>query len=326
MKNFKQDLCLAMTYNQSDTADFVTKARLVHGHIYDYSKTEYSRSCDKVKIICPKHGEFEQTPNSHLSGAGCKKCYHLKAGSYRKLSVPSFIEKAKFVHGDNYDYSKVNYINSQTKVIIGCPLHGDFEQIPNDHLQGKGCYQCRNYELSLKFRSNVEEFIEKAMIIHNGKYGYYYVNYINSHLKVDILCFKHGMFKQSPSKHLSGQGCPVCKSSKGELVIYKILKENNINFIQEFRLDKNYKFLYDFYLPDHNLLIEFHGKQHFEPVEFFGGQQSLVEVMLRDSWKKDLAKAYKIPLLEFHYRQLDSLTEDEFKQFVLTKVNERKPK
>lgn len=324
MKNLPLEVCQVMTYNQLDTTSFVAKARSVHGHFYDYSKTIYTKSANKVTIICPTHGEFEQNANSHLIGSGCKKCYHLKAGSYKRLTVTNFIEKAKFIHGETYDYSKVIYKNNSTKIKILCLIHGEFEQLPNDHLSGKGCTKCKAFNLSLKFRSSVEEFIEKSMLIHKGKYNYKYVDYVNSKTKVDIICFKHGTFKQTPSKHLSGHGCPTCKASVGELTLYKILKDENINFIQEFRLDTHYKFLYDFYLPDHNLLIEFHGIQHYMPVDFFGGIEGYNEIVFRDSCKRDLAKMHKLPIIEFNYRQLNELSTEQFRDLVLMKLSERK--
>jgi hypothetical protein len=110
--------------------NFINKAKLIHSNKYDYSKVEYSTTKTPIKIICPIHGEFEQQPRVHLTGSGCKKCH---SESMTK-SVSQIINEFKEIHGDKYDYSKVDYINCNTKIIISCYIHGDFIQIPYKHL------------------------------------------------------------------------------------------------------------------------------------------------------------------------------------------------
>ena len=139
-----------------NTESFITKAKEVHGDKYDYSKVEYVNNSTKVCIICPIHGEFWQIPNNHLSGNGCNKC-----SGNDKLNTESFITKAKEVHGDKYDYSKVEYINARTKVCIICPVHGEIMIIPNKHLKGYGCNKCK-----ISGKLTKEEFIIKAKEIH----------------------------------------------------------------------------------------------------------------------------------------------------------------
>lgn len=116
---------------------FPTKANLKHNNKYDYSKVEYVNVKTKVTIICPEHGEFEQRPNDHLSGYSCPKC-----GGTQQLTTDDFIEKAKLIHGDKYDYSKSVYVKSHIKLTISCPLHGDWSVKPNNYLNGKGCPKC----------------------------------------------------------------------------------------------------------------------------------------------------------------------------------------
>lgn len=117
--------------------DFVKRAVAVHGEIYSYP-TQFIKNLDnKVKIICPTHGEFEQIGHSHLNGKICIKC-----ANRENLTTNGFILKAKKVHGDVYDYQLVQYINSQCSVKINCPIHGIFEQAANHHLEGHGCKQC----------------------------------------------------------------------------------------------------------------------------------------------------------------------------------------
>ena len=121
---------------------FIARAKAVHGDRYDYSKVEYVGSKTKVCIICRKHGEFWQSPEKHLSGQGCEKCFRKSLGKRYSLGKEKFIERANAIYNSFYDYSEVEYINSQTKVRIKCPLHGSFMQIPMNHLKGHGCPQC----------------------------------------------------------------------------------------------------------------------------------------------------------------------------------------
>ena len=133
------------------TAQFIADARKVHGDKYDYSKSEYRGSDSKVCVICPKHGEFWPTANNHIRGSGCPQCVG------RTVTKERFIEKAREVHGDKYDYSKVEYVNSTTPVTIICPKHGEFLLTPTSHLCGNGCSEC-----SGNVRLTTERFIRKA--------------------------------------------------------------------------------------------------------------------------------------------------------------------
>lgn len=123
--------------------EIIGKFKEVHGEKYDYTKTVFNTINDKVCIICHEkdefgneHGEFWQTPKNHLK-YGCRKC----ANNF--LDKERFVNKSRIIHGDNYDYSKVKFVNSKTKVIITCPEHGDFSQIPNSHMSGRGCPLCK---------------------------------------------------------------------------------------------------------------------------------------------------------------------------------------
>ena len=122
-----------------------------------------------------------------------------------------FIEKAIKKHGNKYDYSKVEYVNSVTKVSIICPIHGEFLQTPQAHVRGNGCPKCANKKRGDTFRSNINEFIQKANEVHNRKYIYDKNSYVNATTKIPILCLEHGTFWMTPMAHLSGQGCPKCK-------------------------------------------------------------------------------------------------------------------
>ena len=135
------------------TSWFIEKARKIHGNKYDYSKVNYVNNRTKICIICPKHGEFWQTPLNHLKGYGCQKCWEDK----QYLTEQGFIEKARKIHGNKYDYSKVNYVNNHTKVCIICPNHGEFWQTPNDHLSGHGCKYCNDSKLENEIKKMLSE-------------------------------------------------------------------------------------------------------------------------------------------------------------------------
>ena len=200
----------------------------MHGDRYDYSKVVYVRSKDKVIITCKEHGDFEQTPVSHLRGRGCAKC----AGTYA-YSTQEWIQEAIVVHGDRYNYGRAVYAHSQEKVIIACKTHGDFEQRPAEHLIGKGCAKCALGSTAAKNKQKAKNsFIEKARAVHGGRYGYDRVVYVMHNDKVIITCAKHGDFEQIPNSHLNGNGCAKCGF---EEVAEKRSEESKNSFIERSR-------------------------------------------------------------------------------------------
>lgn len=190
--------------------EFIEKAINIHGNKYDYSKVDYIKSSEKVIIICKEHNEFLQTPNKHLQG-GCKLCGIKKQTNKRSSNKEEFIKKAKEQHGDIYDYSKVEYVNNNSKVIITCKEHGDFSQTAGSHLQVHGCKKCATIVTSNKQKSNNEEFIKKAKEMHGDIYDYSKVEYINNNSKVMIICKEHGEFLQNAKGHIhKNVGCQKC--------------------------------------------------------------------------------------------------------------------
>jgi very-short-patch-repair endonuclease len=124
--------------------EFIEKSKLQHGDRYDYSNVYYTHSRANVNIICKDHGMFSQSPGHHLQGHGCPVCGVIRRVNIRLSTNEEFIEKSKLQHGDRYDYSMIEYINSLTKVNIICKVHGAFSQTPSDHLRGHGCPTCRS--------------------------------------------------------------------------------------------------------------------------------------------------------------------------------------
>ena len=245
---------------------FIEKSKIIYNNYYDYEKAIYDKHNHKVIINCPIHGDFKQTPKNHLKGTGCRKCGAILNND------KEFFRKSNIVHNNKYSYEKSNYLGNKIKLIILCPIHGKFEQTPNDHLSGHGCPNCSSEKNGkLKRDKRASNYIVNANKIHNNKYDYSALNYIDSKNKIIINCPIHGDFNQYPQEHIQGYGCPKCKISKGELSIIKILEEHSIEYINQKRFDgciNKRKLPFDFYLPDYNICIEFDGVQHFEPVKF----------------------------------------------------------
>lgn len=213
------------------TEEFIEKARKVHGDKYDYSKTEYVNNATKVCIICQAHGEFWQRPNDHLAGKGCPKCGTLHSASKHTYSTEQFVLKAKRKHGDKYDYSKVEYKSSNDSVCIICPEHGAFWQQAKSHYRGSGCPMCgKNRKLT------TQDFIHKADIVHQKKYDYSKVEYVNSTTKVCIVCYKHGIFWQTPKDHLVGKGCPICNQGFSRVQKLSFLQNEDLSHLSSHQL------------------------------------------------------------------------------------------
>jgi len=186
---------------------FINKANIKHNFKYNYSKVKYKDSLTNITIICPIHGEFEQTPQNHLRGRGCKLCANDKKRQKMQMSYDFFIKKAQEIHNNKYDYTKTNLLerDENGKISIICPIHGEFKIKPSLHLKGQGCPKCKGRGLKQN------EIIEKAKIVHNNKYDYSKVIFSKMHDKVTIICPIHGEFEQTLSKHISKkQGCPKC--------------------------------------------------------------------------------------------------------------------
>lgn len=221
---------------------FADRARIIHNNKYDYSKVVYVNNKIGVVIVCPEHGEFKQSPKSHLSGHGCKLCgiYKTKESNTlfnRNTRHANFINSATVAHGDKYDYSKVEYINNITKISITCPEHGEFKQTPLAHLKS-GCGQCARTNKNRRSSSLI--FTQNARSIHGDKYDYCKVEYVNNNTDVIIICPKHGSFAQSPHNHLAGKGCRSC----GDLITLNHRRNNVDDFIEESHRTHNNKYDY----------------------------------------------------------------------------------
>lgn len=225
-----------------------------------------------------------------------------------KLTTDKFIEKSRAIHGDRYDYSKVEYVNNYTKVCIVCPIHGEFYITPDSHFRGRGCKLCGTIQAQTKNRMKISEFLEKATKIHNGKYDYSKVKYENTETKIEIICPEHGEFWQTPHHHLSGVGCPKCGIKNiSENKIFELIKENFEDAIQQysppFLKENGHKQFIDVFIPSKNIGVEYQGRQHFVPIKKFGGKEEFELTKKRDKKKYLKSKEHGIKILFFSYER-----------------------
>ena len=284
------------------TEIFIQKAKAVHGNKYDYSLVEYINSATKIKIICPIHGIFEQTPNNHLRKRSCPYC-----ANRDKKDTNWFIQKANAVHGNKYDYSLVEYKNAKEKIKIICPIHGVFEQEPDPHLRGQGCPKCGSlFNLNNKLKKQEKIFFTKVKKLHPD-FDYSLVKYRGLDTKVKIICKNNHLFEQTPYKHLFRlQGCPICNASSGEQLIISWLNSNgykNAFYFQYFFEDCKDKnpLPFDFYVPEKNLLIEYQGEQHYKQIDHFGGRKEFLSRKHHDWLKRRYARKNNLKLLAIPY-------------------------
>ena len=215
-----------------------------------------------------------------------------EASMPKRLTNDEWISRARIVHGDKYDYSKVEYTNNKTKVCIICPIHGEFWQRAKDHIEGRGCDKCGGTYTITK-----NEFIQKSVLKHGYKYDYSKVKYNGYNSKVCIVCPKHGEFWQTPHSHSCGCGCPTCIESHLERDVRRYLADNGIKY----EVFKHFEWLgkqhLDFYLPEYKIGIECQGIQHFKPVEYFGGEKRFIYQIDNDVKKKKLCEKNNIKII-----------------------------
>lgn len=208
------------------------------------------------------------------------------------------------------------YINNKTKISCKCKTCSHEWEARPDNLLHWGCPKCRLVKIGNKNRKTQEQFISQSNEVHNGKYKYDKVQYVRDDLKVIITCPIHGDFEQTPSNHLQKHGCPKCNSSKGELFVEKYLIKNKIVFQKQYRIDipitinPSGQAYIDFYLPDYNTFIEYNGRQHYIPLDYFGGILKLQHQRTRDEYVRNYCKDNDYRLIEIPY----TMKEDDIMQ------------
>ena len=306
VKHITLKRCPEKNTNIKTTNQFILECKERWGDKYDYSLTEYKGALKKVKIIY--QGQiFEQVASLHLNGA---------QPEFRNKTTENFIRKSKLVHGDKYDYRYVNFKSSQQVVQIG---YNDvfYLQTPENHLSGN-CPENR----CLSERKSTIVFIKESNLVHDFKYSYVKTDYIKNQIKVIITCPIHGDFNQRPLSHLQGMGCPSCNDSKGEREIAKFLDKYGIVY------DRQKKFIgcrnvfelpFDFYIPSMRICIEFDGRQHYEPIGYFGGVSTFEKLKVNDKIKNDYCEDNYINLIRIKYDQENIIWEilwDNLKSFI----------
>jgi very-short-patch-repair endonuclease len=256
---------------------FIMESKEVHKDendlpIYDYSLVDYKSTHEKVIIICKSHGNFLQTPSYHLQGSGCNKCGIIDRAKKQTFTKEEFIERAIKIHNNKYNYSQVNYINSQTPIIIICNICDYiFNQLPNSHLRGSGCDKCAHKINHENQKLTEVEIIQRAIKVHGNNFDYSNINYQNSQTPINIKCNTcKNNFSQLYTNHITHkQGCPFCSFRKTEKKLFEKLivlfpKENDIikEFKQKWCKDKKY-LPFDFVISKYNIIIELDGEQHF---------------------------------------------------------------
>ena len=241
-------LCLD---SNTSVSNFINSANSIWSNAYDYSKLTTLEH--KLTILCKKHNiEFYQTAKKHLRGlVSCKACKYENRSDYNA----KLIERANSVHKNSYEYSKFDYINRKTKVIITCLKHGDFEESAIKHINGHGCKACK-HDSSVTFSAMLKRFI----LMHGDKYDYSNVDYIDTSKKIKIICKNHGEFEQTPNNHAQGKGCKKCSSSvsKQEQQVREFIESLNINVIGNARKIVKHAEL-DVFATDYNIAVEYDG-------------------------------------------------------------------
>ncbi len=288
---------------------FLQKCKETHGDLYNYSKVIYTNILNKIIIICKDHGNFIQTASNHINQKnGCPKC----KATWRLSNTDKFIEKAKEIHGELYDYSKVEYKKASENIIIICKVHKDFLQAPNTHLNGNGCRKCGILLRANNQRRSDAKYIKLANICHNNLYTYENINYTNTDSFINITCKSHGKFERLAKTHLKGAGCPQCninnKFSKVSIewlkfveIFYNINIQHMGNSNKEYKI-KNTNWHADGYCKDNNTIYEFHGSFfHGDPLMFSKNEyNSICKRKMGTLYDNTIARENKIKNLGYN--------------------------
>jgi hypothetical protein len=194
--------------------EFFARCREVHGDKYDYSDSIFSGTNRPITIRCPEHGEWTSRAKTHMYGAACLLCSAKlrakKAGDVMRHTTEQVVAEFRAVHGDKYDYSRVEYRTNHTKVTIICPEHGEFKQAPSYHKGGGGCPACSYEDRGDLRRRTTDNAIAEFRCVHGDKYDYSQVEYKGAHAPITVICLDHGPFETTSNEHLRGTDCPKC--------------------------------------------------------------------------------------------------------------------
>ena len=281
--------------------EVIKRIRAVHGDSYDLSRVAYINKRTKVVVGCKNHSPtlyFETSVEQLFRGQGCFKCGKIKAGKTRRTSFSDFIKQAEKNHPEvywkRYTVDKSTYKHTGEKVRVHCSEHDiSWDIIANAFKTGQGCRACSYEKTAIARRLPLAEILERAKILHGNKYDYSKAKQPENQIdEIIVICPKHGEFESIVGNHIHPDirsGCPICNASRGEkkLSIYfksKVIRYETQKMFEGLKLEGNLKC--DFYIPDYNVVIEYNGRQHYEPVKAFGGEKEFKKTVKRDKIKK----------------------------------------
>jgi G:T-mismatch repair DNA endonuclease (very short patch repair protein) len=281
---------------------------------YSYEQSIYCNNLTPITILCREHGPFQQRPAHHMDGHGCPRCKSEATSKRCSDDTDAFIAKARTIHGDTFDYSRVLYHRSNRKVEIICREHGAFWQTPNAHLSRQaGCPKCAG-----KSRSTAD-FVAQASTVHGGRYTYDRTHFSLIKDKLIITCPVHGDFEQVAEAHLIGRGCRYCwyeaTTSQGEQEVAAWIKSLGFQLARNRRDLLPLPMEIDIYLPEHKVGIEFNGcywhsdkyQKNTRQHEFKHRQARKAGVRLITVWDYDWRHRQEV--VQQHLRHALGLTE-----------------
>ena len=304
------------------TEEFVSKPKEIYGDRFDYSKTFYTTLRTKLEIVCRKHGPFKLYPYAHFTGnGGCRVCSRNKP-----ITTEEYIQRAKSLHGNLYDYSEINYISGRNKVTIICRKHGKFEVTANEHIRENRASNCKKCVYDMNRLSNTV-FITRARQIHGDLYDYSLVDYHRADQKIKIICKKHGVFKQTSDSHWAGGGCSHCR---GRISKKETAWLDSLNVLKEYRqisliMSSGKRYEVDAFDPINNTVYEFNGDYwHGNPAKFDGDTwNQRTSCTFGELYQKTLSKKQELILNNYN---VISIWENDFKKYIsLSKKNSPKP-
>lgn len=277
---------------------FIKKASEIHKNKYSYEEVKFNMNIDKITIICPIHQKFTQTVASHLVGAGCPTCGTLRT----RVQYDEFVKRARSIHGDKYDYSKTECIPNE-KTIITCDKHGDFKMKIMLHLAGSGCNQC-----AIDVHKYTNEDVDNFLLKHTKFIRL--SNYEGYDKKIILKCTTCDYKRETTYKDFSYLGirCQNCTGYlKNERLVKDTIKDLNIKNEKLIIRLSDRRIFPDFYLPEYNLVIEYHGPQHFQIVDFSGhspekAAEKFEKQKIRDQLLRNWCLENKKELLEIDGR------------------------
>lgn len=284
--------------------EFKTEVNNLVGNEYTFLG-EYINKRTKILV---KHNEcgntYEVLPSSFLKGNRCKKCVAKLVGKNNTKPLSYILDKLYKVHGNEYSIIG-EYKNYNTKVLVRHNTCGNEYLVrPDSLLRGSKCLKCTHGSYKERYLKTTEEFGDNVLELTKGKYELK-SEYKGTYEPIEIEHLECGnIYTTKPYKFILGSRCPICNQSKGETLVENVLIDLDIRFERQkkFKNLKNKNNLsYDFYLPNQNILIEYQGIQHYEPIEIFGGVDSFKIQVKNDNIKRKYAKDNNYNLLEISY-------------------------